>query len=599
MWGLAAVGCGAEIIEPDPLIDGEDNALEQQQKPYTAQAIVVGSGYGGSVAALRLGERKVDTLVLERGRRWQVSPQGKTQAPFATLEGVSANIGNPTPAPNPAADNSTWLSNRCTGNLYLNFLAAQNVPVGCNRTTGILERVDSTPETHRDASPALRANNIQALVAAGVGGGSLVNNGVTFPPTELAWNVAFPPAELPYMTKVWKDLNKKYFAQAKSGLGAEIMPADILGNPLYRDQQLTRQHAAAAGYPNVDPYDPQTLTGMAVVPTIVDWNKVREEINGTRVPSISIGEVWWGNNSGARKSLDTAQSYLGRAEATGRVTVKPLHTVTDVSFDQQRKLYVLKVVRTNEAYETLETLEYTTPNLIMSAGSLGTTKLLVRARDTGKLPRLNTDLGTRFSTNGAMAHLRLTAESPVAQGGPSGFRINDFREAGNPITLETLPQRVPAIPSFAPFQSALFAIAIGIPTGKGTFRYDAPTDTVVLDWPVGAADNVYNRATAVYESWGNATLYEGLKNPAASQRTTLHPLGGVPLGLATNKHCKLRGYKHLYAVDGSVLPNASASANPSLLITALAERCMAKIVKSVADGQDSWEDDAYDDTNDE
>ncbi|WP_287127793.1 NAD(P)-binding protein, partial [Candidatus Cyanaurora vandensis] len=34
------------------------------------EAIVIGSGFGGSVAALRLGEQGITTLVLERGRRW-------------------------------------------------------------------------------------------------------------------------------------------------------------------------------------------------------------------------------------------------------------------------------------------------------------------------------------------------------------------------------------------------------------------------------------------------------------------------------------------------------------------------------------------------
>ena len=33
------------------------------------QAIVIGSGFGGAVAGLRLGQAGIDTLVLERGRR--------------------------------------------------------------------------------------------------------------------------------------------------------------------------------------------------------------------------------------------------------------------------------------------------------------------------------------------------------------------------------------------------------------------------------------------------------------------------------------------------------------------------------------------------
>lgn len=125
-------------------------------------------------------------------------------------------------------------------------------------------------------------------------------------------------------------------------------------------------------------------------------------------------------------------------------------------------------------------------------------------------------------------------------------------------------------------------LLIGIPTGHGTFRYDAPTDTVVLDWPADAAANVYQRVTNAYESTFGSTLEPNIKPMAVSQRTTLHPLGGMPLGLATDEDCQVKGYDGLYVVDGSIVPNTSAVANPSFLITALAERCMAKIAKSIA-----------------
>src|SRR5579875_3050576 len=42
------------------------------------RAIVVGSGYGGGVSALRLGQAGVDTLILEKGRWWDTAdPDGK------------------------------------------------------------------------------------------------------------------------------------------------------------------------------------------------------------------------------------------------------------------------------------------------------------------------------------------------------------------------------------------------------------------------------------------------------------------------------------------------------------------------------------------
>ena len=60
---------------------------------------------------------------------------------------------------------------------------------------------------------------------------------------------------------------------------------------------------------------------------------------------------------------------------------------------------------------------------------------------------------------------------------------------------------------------------------------------------------------------------------SVSLRGTAHPLGGVPLGLATDLDCRVQGYDHLYAVDGSIVPGCGAAAtSPSVLISALAQR---------------------------
>ena len=50
-------------------------------------AIVIGSGFGGAVAALRLGQAGIDTLVLERGRRWPIRSDGNTFATFKKPDG--------------------------------------------------------------------------------------------------------------------------------------------------------------------------------------------------------------------------------------------------------------------------------------------------------------------------------------------------------------------------------------------------------------------------------------------------------------------------------------------------------------------------------
>src|SRR5215210_2530666 len=53
----------------------------------TVPAVIVGSGFGGAVAALRLGQAGIDTVVLERGRRWPIRPDGDTFATFERPDG--------------------------------------------------------------------------------------------------------------------------------------------------------------------------------------------------------------------------------------------------------------------------------------------------------------------------------------------------------------------------------------------------------------------------------------------------------------------------------------------------------------------------------
>jgi cholesterol oxidase len=50
--------------------------------PYV-EAVVIGSGFGGAVASLRLGEAGIETVVLERGLRWPITAAGDT---FCTKE---------------------------------------------------------------------------------------------------------------------------------------------------------------------------------------------------------------------------------------------------------------------------------------------------------------------------------------------------------------------------------------------------------------------------------------------------------------------------------------------------------------------------------
>src|SRR4029453_3935813 len=108
-------------------------------------ALVIGSGFGGAVAALRLAEAGVHTIVLERGRRWPISPSGDTFATFEKPDGRAA-----------------WLSPFTAVALVGAQLGVPPPPVDV--FAGILE--------------GIQADGIAVAAGAGVGGGSLVYNAI-------------------------------------------------------------------------------------------------------------------------------------------------------------------------------------------------------------------------------------------------------------------------------------------------------------------------------------------------------------------------------------------------------------------------------------
>jgi cholesterol oxidase len=151
-----------------------------------------------------------------------------------------------------------------------------------------------------------------------------------------------------------------------------------------------------------------------------------------------------------------------------------------------------------------------------------------------------------------------------------------------------VPLAFASVRSLQVFFGAVDVVGIGVPSQTGTFTYSQATDTVTVNWPAGAAHNVWER---FYNVWKQHPGYlispqpDGTLGPvlgeAQATAFTLHPLGGVPLGLATDMKCGLKGYDGLYAVDGSIVPGSAAVANPSALIAALSERCMREMSQDV------------------
>ncbi|KMS87398.1 MULTISPECIES: GMC oxidoreductase [Streptomyces] len=490
-------------------------------------AIVVGSGYGGAVAALRLGQAGIRTLVLEMGRLWNTV-------------GADGKVFCSTSAPD---QRSMWFRSRTEAPLAT-FLWLDVVDRAITPYPGVLDRV------HYD--------HMSVYVGRGVGGGSLVNGGMAVTPPRSYFTEQFPAVDADEMYGTW-------FPRARAMLGVNsVDPAWFESTEWYRFTRTSRKAAANAGLKTT------------FVPNVHDFDHMRREAAGTAPKSALAGEVIYGNNHGKR-SLD--RTYLAAALGTGNVTIHTLEKVTSVTRAGDGS-YVLTADRIDETGSVVGTRQYGCTRLFLGGGSLGTTELLVRARDTGTLPDLSRAVGAGWGTNGNTMlgranHVWDTVGADQATMPVMG--IDDWANPDNPVFAEIAP-----LPMGFEHWISLY-LAITKNPERATFSYDASSGAVRLGWTAaqsavsaGMAKKLFDRINAA-----NATIYRydlfGSGDKVFADDFTYHPLGGCVLGRATDTYGRVKGYPRLYVTDGSLVPG-SIGVNPFVTITALAERTMARVL---------------------
>ncbi|GHJ98387.1 cholesterol oxidase [Streptomyces sp. Y2F8-2] len=493
----------------------------------SAPAIVIGSGYGGAVAALRLGQAGIRTLVLEMGRLWN-NP------------GPDGTVFCSTSAPD---RRSMWFRTRTEAPLAT-FLWLDVVNRDISPYPGVLDRV------HFDA--------MSVYVGRGVGGGSLVNGGMAVTPLQSYFSEQFPTVDA-------TEMYGTYFPRARSMLGVNtIDPAWFESTEWYRFARTSRKAAANTGLKTT------------FVPNVYDFAYMRREADGTATRSALAGEVIYGNNHGKR-SLD--KTYLASALGTGNVTINTLERVREIRRAADGT-YVLTADRIDVTGAVVETKQYGCTYLFLAAGSIGTTELLVRARETGTLPALDASVGTGWGTNGNVMlgranHVWDTVgadESTIPVMG-----IDDWANAGNPVFAEIAP-----LPTGLEHWVSLY-LAITKNPQRASFTYDPSTDGVKLGWNAAQSAVSASMAKKLFDriNAANATIYRydlfGAGSKVFADDFTYHPLGGCVLGRATDDHGRVKGYSRLYVTDGSLVPG-NLGVNPFLTITALAERTMARVL---------------------
>ena len=512
--GLTRIGLqSAQAVEPA--------AVE------AAPAIVVGSGYGGAVAALRLGQAGITTLVLEMGRLWNTA-------------GADGKVFCSTSAPD---QRSMWFKTRTEAPLAT-FLWLDVVNKDIGLYPGVLDRV------HYD--------NMSVYVGRGVGGGSLVNGGMAVTPLQSYFTEQFPTVDA-------TEMYATYFPRARTMLGVNTVdPTWFESTEWYQFTRTSRKAATTAGLKTT------------FVPNVYDFGYMQKEAAGTATKSALAAEVIYGNNYG-KKSLD--KTYLASALGTGKVTIHTMEKVKGVTRASDGS-YVLTVDRINDTGAVVETKQYSCTYLFLGGGSLGTTELLVRARDTGTLPALNASVGAGWGTNGNTMVGRANHVWDTVGANESTMPvmgIDDWANTDNPVFAEIAP-----LPMGIEHWISLY-LAITKNPQRASFTYDSASGTVKLGWTaaqsavsVAMAKKLFDRINAA-----NGTIYRydlfGSTSKVFADDFCYHPLGGCVLGQATDNYGRVKGYSKLYITDGSLVPG-SIGVNPFVTITALAERTMTRVL---------------------
>ncbi|MBF5044540.1 GMC family oxidoreductase [Aggregicoccus sp. 17bor-14] len=514
---------------------------------FDYDVLIIGSGFGGSVSALRLTEKGYRVGVLEAGRRY-------TRDSF--------------PKTNWDAKNFLWMP-------ALGMRGFQRMTL---------------------------LKDILVLSGAGVGGGSLVYANTLYEPLEPYYR----DRQWAHITD-WREELAPHYAQAKRMLGVTETP---FTTPADRVMQHVAKELGVEG-------------SYHATPVGVFFGKPGERVKDPyfggegpdRVGCTRCGGCMVGCRVGAKNTLD--QNYLYLAEKRG-AQVHPEREVVDVRPLPEGGYEV--VTRRPGAWRDAQERTFRAEQVVFSAGALGTLKLLLQLRAAGRLPALSPRLGELTRTN-----------SEAIVGASAGGHDTDYSD-GVAITSSIHPDanthiepvRYPRgsnlmgmlstlmvdgggrVPRWLRFVGTILRHPLSFLRSLSVRRWSEKSIILLV---MQSHDNslrlrlkrglfgakltteqghgepnptwipVANEAARIAAKKMGGRAYGSWFEALFNVPTTAHIIGGCPIGDSRetgviDPYHRVYGHAGLHVVDGSAV-TANLGVNPSLSITALAERALS------------------------
>ncbi|HXZ79486.1 MAG TPA: GMC family oxidoreductase [Terriglobales bacterium] len=536
--------------------------MRPENRAFDFDFIVIGSGFGGSVASYRLVQKGYRVGVMEMGRRWR---------------------------PEDFPPTSWWLHRwfwrpklALRGFFNMRFFRHVTILHGC-----------------------------------AVGGGSITYAATLLRPPDKIWDMG-SWAEL----ADWKAEMPAHYDTATRMLG--VRENHILGPA---DNLLSRvAEATGIGHTyyrtSVAIFEPaKGETGGETFPDPFFGGE-----GPPRTTCIACGGCMMGCPHGAKNSLDMNYLYLAEKQGaqvfpeTRVVDVRPLAGTRDGS-----QGYEVRAVRST-AWVSLTKKRFTCRGVVFAASSLGTMELLFHLKEKGSLPAISGQLGQRVRTNSeSLIGVRIPGCSEDLSKGVaigSGVYIDEHTHieavrypsgsdamsllatiltGGRPgplrvalwmrnVAASLLRHPLKTLRLFWPHgwaRECIILLCMQALEGHISMRWERP-----WFWPFRKFLVSYGKKVPTFIPQANqfaeqfarltgGTAMSMLPEVLFNVPSTAHCIGGCAIadsrqtGVVDRQH-RVFGYRNMYVCDGSVIA-ANLGVNPSLTITALAERAISFI----------------------